>query len=491
MKKSEEPVIFRKKDEIVIPHIFHQLRLFKNRGCLLFICCETTDVENELAERIKKEMGKEFECHSIFLSPIMLDPFAEIEEYLLANPTPHLKSIFLIRSIVSLKEDEPALSRFFQGINLNRDKIGQQSLCLIFFVDDSLLNLIIFKSPDFFTFKSGVFRFGDEAKIRREIAQRPQDASDNELRLADLAETFKTHADKLPDETKADLAFEIGTLHQQISNIHEALKYYEVALPLFKKTKNQQGEARTIGNIGIVYHNMGELEQALKYMKQALEIHKQIGYRQGEADNLNNIGMVYRDMSELGQALKYHKQALEIHKQIGYREGEASALGNIGIVYREMGQLEQALKYMKQALEINKQIGYRQGEANDLGNIGIVYREMGQLEQALKYMKQALEINKQIGYRQGEANDLGNIGIVYRKMGELEQALEYHKQALEINKQIGYRQGETSNLDNIGIVYRDMGQLEQVRASISARQKRYMKRWAGLSIPQSILSELQ
>ena len=53
--QSLQLTIFRKKDKLQIPRIFHQLRLFKNRGCLLFINCETKNVENVLIECIENE----------------------------------------------------------------------------------------------------------------------------------------------------------------------------------------------------------------------------------------------------------------------------------------------------------------------------------------------------------------------------------------------------------------------------------------------------
>ncbi|MFH1897316.1 MAG: tetratricopeptide repeat protein, partial [Candidatus Desantisbacteria bacterium] len=363
MNKPDMPAIFRKIDEIKLPRIFHQLRLFKDRGCLFFISCETPAVEDELTKRVSMEMANEFDCHVICLSSTVFNPFSEIKKYFILNPQPRLKPLFLFKSIVSLKEDAAVLVQFFQGINLNRDKIGQQQLDIIFFVDDLLLNQIIFKSPDFYTFKSGIFRFRDDAMIHREIAHKTGKPSKNEQRLADLSQTFKAMTNESSDQTRAELAFEIGNLYYSLSNLQNAMEYYEIALPLLKKINDQANEASTLGNIGAVYQNMGELDRALKYHQQALGIHKQIGDLQGEATILGNIGLVYQNMGELDRALKYHQQSLGIHKQIGDLQGEATQLGNIGAVYQNMGELDRALKYHQQALEIHKQIGYLQGEA--------------------------------------------------------------------------------------------------------------------------------
>ncbi|MFH1098024.1 MAG: hypothetical protein V1749_11085 [Candidatus Desantisbacteria bacterium] len=68
MNKPDMPAIFRKIDEIKLPRIFHQLRLFKDRGCLFFISCETPAVEDELTKRVSMEMANEFDCHVICLS---------------------------------------------------------------------------------------------------------------------------------------------------------------------------------------------------------------------------------------------------------------------------------------------------------------------------------------------------------------------------------------------------------------------------------------
>ncbi len=83
-------------------------------------------------------------------------------------------------------------------------------------------------------------------------------------------------AEELSEEAKADLAFEIGSLHLNLSNPQEALKYYEIALPLFRKIGDQQGESGVIGNIGLVYHDKGELTQARKYLSHAKEIYEKM-----------------------------------------------------------------------------------------------------------------------------------------------------------------------------------------------------------------------
>ncbi len=152
----------------------------------------------------------------------------------------------------------------------------------------------------------------------------------------------------------------IGNGLLQVSQLANALEYYEKALEKAEKLGDKEGEACALGNVGIVYRIKGELDKALEHYQLALKIDREIGKREGEANQLGNMGIVYQTKGELGKALEHHQLALKIFREIGNRHGEACALGNMGIVYRTKGELDKALEHHQLALKIFSELGLQQ-----------------------------------------------------------------------------------------------------------------------------------
>lgn len=251
---------------------------------------------------------------------------------------------------------------------------------------------------------------------------------------------------------------QLGVLWNAVGEKHNALKFYEQALSIFRGGDDRTGEGVMLNNIGVVYSDLGEPHKALEYYEQTLLIQRVAGNRDGEATTLNNIGAVWNVLGEKHRALEYLEQALPMYRDINNRQMEATTLSNIGAVWSDLGEKHKTLDYLEQALPMYRAVGDRAGEARTLNNIGAVWNDLGEKQKALNYFEQVLPIRRAVSDRAGEATTLNNIGGVWDALGEKHKALKYYEQALLLRRVVGDRAGEANTLNNIGMEWKDLGE---------------------------------
>jgi tetratricopeptide (TPR) repeat protein len=92
-------------------------------------------------------------------------------------------------------------------------------------------------------------------------------------------------------------------MYDDLGRKEEALKYYELALPIFVELGDTEKESTTLHNLGKVYYTLEKKEQALKCYKRALEICRKIGEQREEAITLRSIGILYFERRSYDAAL--------------------------------------------------------------------------------------------------------------------------------------------------------------------------------------------
>ena len=258
---------------------------------------------------------------------------------------------------------------------------------------------------------------------------------------------------------EADRLFNLGIEQFSVSQFHEALASWEMALEIYREIGDRLGESASLGNLGNAYHVLGEYELTIDFHLQSLYIDRETGDRQGEEASLGGLGNAYYSLGQYEQAIDFYQQSLAIAREIGNRQGKTNSLVNLGNAYYSLGLHERAIDFYQQALVIQKEIGNRQGQAHSLNNLGNAYHVLGEYEQAIDFHQQSLAIAREIGSRQ--THSLVNLGNVYYSLALYERAIDFYQQALPRQKEIGDRQGETHSLNNLGNAYYSLGQYEQ------------------------------
>lgn len=278
-----------------------------------------------------------------------------------------------------------------------------------------------------------------------------------EERLGEKAEAIKTYEVAIPLARASDhklaeaIALDnIGTIYSDSGEFKKAIEYCERAVPLFRAVGNAGLEASTLSHIGVAHKALGDKKRALESYSTAVALFRNLGDKKQEAVILNSIGLIYFELSESQKGLDFFNKALPLTRAIKDKAQEGIALFNIGGVYEKTGDIRKALTFYEQALKLFQEVGDQFGEAAALSSLGWDYASLGEREKALDYYNHALTIHRKTNNKLGEATTLNNMGSAYDALGRLPKALEYREAALTIFQAIGDRIAQANVLVTIG-----------------------------------------
>ncbi|MFN9469189.1 MAG: tetratricopeptide repeat protein [Pseudanabaena sp.] len=311
---------------------------------------------------------------------------------------------------------------FLVDLNFVRDAYARLAPHpVVFVLPDYAITRVANFAPDFWAWKSEVFKFKTSTEAR------------------DFA-FDKINSDRiLGNYLKPEKQERIDLLHRLLM----------AANPSGSDPASNPNESIQINiliQLGLAYFSLSEFNQAIDFYDQALSLARKLGDRNGEANSLNNLGNAYCSLGQYQQAIQFQQQSLGIRREIGDLNGEAASLGNLGVAYLSLGQYQQVIHLYQQSLEIHREIGDRNGEAASLGNLGVAYASLGQYQQAIQFQQQSLEIKREIGDRNGEADSLNNLGLALKALGRRGESIEAFNASRKIYEELGlYHEIESSD----------------------------------------------
>jgi len=150
-----------------------------------------------------------------------------------------------------------------------------------------------------------------------------------------------------------NLWLQLGDAQDSLGEKVTALESYGQALATCP-VDNDTFRATVFNNLGLVYRSLGDMQEALRYYNLALPLSRQVGDRGGEATTLTNLGGVYADLGEKQEALRYYNLALPLCRQVGDRWGESVTRYNLAMVYEHLGQLAEAVAELEQVVALDE-----------------------------------------------------------------------------------------------------------------------------------------
>jgi len=214
-----------------------------------------------------------------------------------------------------------------------------------------------------------------------------------------------------------------GNLFYYESNLDSALHYYEKALAIRKKIKDNVGILRSTGNIGSIYYLLRDYKKALIYYEEGLKKEVDLNYKEGTNISIANLGSIYYSLKMYDKALYYYRKA----KTSYANEPERLILVYSGIsnVYKDLNKLDSAFFYVFKAKDMSESIGDERSFAYSLNDIGMLFSREGKFAEARSYLKPALEHCNNFGDKRLEVSILGNLAVVDMEDGRMDSALVY------------------------------------------------------------------
>ena len=230
-------------------------------------------------------------------------------------------------------------------LNQQRERFRDNfNICFVFLLRRFAINYFIQRAPDFFDWRSGLFKFPSKQELVAQASERlilegdyekylaltPKERCEKILEIQELL----TEEHQTPDY-KAKLLFKRG-------NLLCAAKEYEVAIAAYDEALKIKPDKHVAwNNRGIALGNLGRFEEAIAAYDQALKIKpdfNQAWYNRGVA--LGNLGRFEEAIAAYDAALKIKPDKYE-------------AWYNKACCYALQGNIELAIENLKQAINLN------------------------------------------------------------------------------------------------------------------------------------------
>ncbi|MEO1348259.1 MAG: tetratricopeptide repeat protein [Cyanobacteria bacterium J06635_15] len=346
----------------------------------------------------------------------------------LANETlvPDKKPIIWIQGLeqsIHMSGDYPPM---LNDLNFVRDAfVDSVPHPVLFCLPDYAINRVIQYAPDFWSWKSGLFRFKTRPSTQKFAAD--STIFSDRIRESLLLEDWQERIDQLE---------------------RLVMEYRPSGSPTPPELENY---CWVLSELGIAYRGQGNVTQAAFYLRQAIDItENQTSAQSQRALALHELGILKANQGEIEDAIALYQQSLDIKEQIGDIKTKAATLHQLAILKANQGKIEDAIALYQQSLDITEQIGDIQTKAATLNQLGILKADQGEIEDAIALYQEVLAIDEQTGNIQGKAATLHQLGMLKANQGEIEDAIALFQESLNITEKIGDIQTKSMTLQWIG-----------------------------------------
>ena len=356
--------------------------------------------------------------------------------------------------------------KFFGYLQWTREALRQFPFSIVLWVTAQLEKELAKKSPDFWSWRKGVFRFQSTTKaaissrelsemlpfIETRLFSESDDPEDFLLPLADLQQLItQTEQQRgLKDPSLSSLYASMGKLYKNrlergqcqdyLQEQALAIEYFQKAIDLQKELGKELELADSQNRLGVLYYYQARDEEVELLFLQSLTMRKRLlGENHPQvAESMNDLGVFYSRQERYEEAEPLLVKALVMSKRLlGENNLEvARSLGSLAYLYNSQGRYLEAEPLFVQALAIRKSLlGEHHPEvAQSLNALGMLYYYQRRYVEAEPLLVKALEMRKRLlGENHPQvARSLNNLAICYNSQGKYEEAEALFLQALEI-----------------------------------------------------------
>jgi tetratricopeptide (TPR) repeat protein len=434
---------------------------------ILICVCDQEKLREEIIDRYSKELEPVIPCYRIDLD--QKEPSLRAAIASLVSRKPELlqskNAVITTTGVEKLhsiewQQEKSELDKFFGYLQWTREGLREFPYSIVLWVTSTVEVNLRKKSPDFWSWRKGVFRFisppsnflpsqeilpilqsFDEITIDKDI---PSISKEDLLELIEQIEVNKGKKEPRLASLYASLAkiYNLRLLYRSplVDYRQEqqlAIEYYQKAIDLQTELNLELDLVASLDSLAGIYYSLGEDQKAIEFYQQSLAIFQKIGDRSREADSYNNLGNAYHSLGEYQKAIEFYQQSLAIFQEIDDIRGVAYCYNNLGNIYNSLREYQKAIEFHQQSLAIKREISDITGEAYSYLGLGNVYGSLGEDQKAIEFYQQSLEIFQEMGYIIGEPKTLFNLGLTYYKLDRISEAKEAYLQARKLFQALG------------------------------------------------------
>ncbi|MEM1171140.1 MAG: CHAT domain-containing tetratricopeptide repeat protein [Cyanobacteria bacterium P01_H01_bin.35] len=405
-----------------------------------------------------------------------------------------------------ISHEKGSVSYLLGHLNWQRERFRDDfNCCLVFIVRKYTLKYLVRRAPDFFDWRSGVFKFPVDKEIdllqhyvpfERYLEQEKQRKVSEDFSLFYQKKDIDTQEyvlllEKLlllEYENNGDLKFLYSVIKSNVDKLDnffaELLQQWIIDTCSEVSLEEKEAITGIVESlcIDISRFPLGRLsnilEIAITGLESILNFHPRENFPKQWATTLNNLGYVYSNRifgskaENLEQAIACYQSALQVRSREHFPEDWATTQNNLAIAYTqrikgERGEnLEIAISAYSLALEVRTCKDFPVDWAKTQNNLGNAYIERikgdkaENLEQAIDCFYQSLKIYTKESFPEDWATTQNNLGNAYRqrikgdKDENMEMAIACLEKSLEVytKQDFPFKWAEIQN--NLGNAYR-------------------------------------
>ncbi len=262
-------------------------------------------IPSPLTERGIKEVEPDFRSYHVTLprgEPSLktaISQLVETEEYLQQHQ-PAVITVTGTEQLFFLKfnEEQSEQDKFFGYLQWTREGMREYPFAIVIWVTNNLLQNLQKKAPDFWSWRTGVFRF--HCMTKNTVSPRDLEPFRNFINDSRLETADNDNEYFLPLE---DLQRLIREIESQSGTNEATLASLYTQLGQIYRRRLRKGESQNYQN---------ELDLAIGYFQKAVELQEKLGLELELATSLINLGYLYDSQGKYEAAEPLYLQALEI-----------------------------------------------------------------------------------------------------------------------------------------------------------------------------------
>jgi len=233
----------------------------------------------------------------------------------------------------------------------------------------------------------------------------------------------------------------LGVVYRRQDVIRTALDFHKEALDLAETVNPMTASLKhsiaiSQNSMGNIYLALKQYDMALGLFKKSLDIERELDNKLGLAINYHNIGYAQEAKDMLDEALINYQISLEYNNEIDSDIGRVICYNSIGKLDIVKGEYEKALPIIETALEKAKIINDKYYISTSYSNLGLIQLKMNNLKAAEKNLNEALRIAKKYHLKSQEAETYNNLSQLEEQLGDFENSLLFYKQYVDLDKTI-------------------------------------------------------
>jgi CHAT domain-containing protein len=452
---------------------------------LLIASCKPGDFQTQIINRYEAELAPNIPCYRVVLNQKEPSLRAALEQLVKDCPElkePHASAAITVTGTEALMEfvsqadsnHRSELSRFFGYLQWTREGLREFPYPIVLWVTPNILSRLSLEAPDFWSWRSGVFRFVSPAVEATGVINRNGEIS------------LLIEPEKRPTLPLDELLEQVENLEQQtLGTPALATLYNRVANAYANRVNTRQPEDYS-----------QEIDLAIHFFGKSLALQRKLNLPMAESDTLLQLGDIYRDLGLWEQVFPLYKQSLEIARSLKDSLREAAALGRLGNLYQQYplgdlaNNLEEAIASYNVAFTVYTRDAFPEDWAMTQNNLGNAYHnrirgdKADNIELAIECYQAALYVYTRDTFPEKWAMTQNNVAIAYSnrirgdRADNIKRAIVSYNAALTVYTRDAFPEQWAMTQNNLGLAYSNRIMGEKVE-NIERAIEHYI---AGLSV---------